>query len=393
MPKPKRKICVVTGSRAEYGLLYWLMKEIQDDSDLELQVVATGMHLSNEFGNTFQVIEQDGFEINYKVDMVLSGDSPEAITKSIGVGTIGFADAFSQLSPDIIVLLGDRYELLAASQAALIARIPIAHLHGGEVTEGAFDEAIRHSITKMSHLHFTAAEKYRERVIQLGESPERVFNFGATGFDNISRLDLLSLEELETSIDFKLGAKTVLVTFHSTTLENNTSEEAVNQLLSALAEFQNLHIIFTRTNSDTDGRIINQQIEKFVEENPDTSRVFTSLGQLRYLSAVKHVDALVGNTSSGLIEAPFLKTATVNIGDRQSGRLRADSVVDCAPDSKSIVSAVEKVLSPEFQSMLSAVESPYGKGEVAPNVKKVLKDFSLENLVIKKFHDIGVGSV
>jgi UDP-hydrolysing UDP-N-acetyl-D-glucosamine 2-epimerase len=383
-----RKICVVTGTRAEYGLLYWLMREIQEDPELELQIIATGMHLSPEFGLTFREIEQDGFCINEKVEMLLSSDTPVSIAKSIGLGVIGFADALERLTPDILVVLGDRFEILAAAQAALVARIPIAHIHGGECTEGVIDEAIRHSITKMSHLHFVAAEQYRNRVIQLGEKPDHVFNFGAIGLDHIQRLELLDREKFEESINFHLGNPTFLVTYHPVTLEKRTTERNVIELLKALENFPEAQILFTKANADTEGRVINQLLEEFVHKNKERSKLFSSLGQLRYLSALKHVDVVIGNSSSGIIEAPLFKKATVNIGDRQKGRLKAKSIIDCGENAEEITNAIQKALSREFQKGLQQVTSLYGYGGTSKKIKEILKNVNLHNIIKKKFYDL-----
>jgi UDP-hydrolysing UDP-N-acetyl-D-glucosamine 2-epimerase len=383
----KRKICVITGTRAEYGLLYWLMREIRDDEELDLQIVATGMHLSPEFGLTYKTIEEE-FRIDAKVEMLLSSDSPVGITKSIGIGTIGFADVFEQLKPDVVVVLGDRYEILAATQAAMIARIPIAHLHGGEATEGLIDEAIRHSVTKMSHLHFVAAEPYRQRVIQLGEHPERVFNFGAPGIDNITKMELLDKESFEDSIDFNLSKTNFLVTYHPVTLSKEGPVKAFESLLRSFDEFPNAKIIFTKSNSDTDGRIINSMIDDYVKQNPERSIAFMSLGQLRYLSALQHVDVVIGNSSSGLIEVPFFKKVTINLGDRQNGRLKAESIIDCNETKKDIVEAIKKALSPEFQANLANVISPYGNGNVGKQIKEVLRTVNLDGILLKKFYDM-----
>ena len=337
-----RKICVITGTRAEYGLLRWVMQGIKDDPDLTLQITVTGMHLSPEFGLTYQAIEQDGFQIDRKVEMLTSSDTPVGIAKSMGLGLIGFADALDELQPDLIVVLGDRFEIFAAVSAALVARIPVAHLHGGETTEGAFDEALRHSITKMSHLHFVAAEEYRKRVIQLGEYPDHVFNVGGLGIDNILKLNLLEKDELEKSLDFKLGKKNLLITFHPVTLEHGTSANQMVELLSALEKLEETHLIFTMPNSDTDGRVLFQMIVEFVSKHPH-AKAFTSLGQLRYLSCIKYVDGVVGNSSSGLAEVPSFKKGTINIGDRQKGRLKAVSVIDCEPNKISINNTIHKL--------------------------------------------------
>jgi GDP/UDP-N,N'-diacetylbacillosamine 2-epimerase (hydrolysing) len=383
-----KKICIITGTRAEYGLLYWLMKEIDADPDLELQIIVTGMHLSPEFGLTYKEIEKE-FKITKKIEMLLSSDTPIGISKSMGLGQISFAESFEELTPDIIVVLGDRYEIFSAVSAAMIARIPIAHLHGGETTEGAFDESIRHSITKMSHLHFTAAEEYRNRVIQLGEDPERVYNVGGMGIENIKRLCLLDKEGFEKSIDFKLGEKNVLVTFHPVTLENNTAETQFQELLNALDILVNTHIIFTKANSDTNGRIINQMIDDYVVKNKDKSVSFTSLGQLRYLSALQFMDAVAGNSSSGLTEAPSFNIGTINIGDRQRGRLKAPSVIDCEPNTEGISQAFEKLYSNEFQANLQNIQNPYGNNLTSKHILTIIKKIDFSNILKKSFYDIG----
>ena len=381
------KICVVTGTRAEYGLLYWLMKEIDSDSELELQIIVTGMHLSPEFGLTYKVIEQE-FNINKKIEMLLSSDTPVGISKSIGLAQISFSEAYDELKPDLVILLGDRYEIFAAATAAMVARIPIAHLHGGETTEGAFDEAIRHSITKMSHLHFTATDEYRRRVIQLGEAPERVFNVGGLGIENIKRLNLMSKEEFENSINFKLNNKNLLVTFHPVTLEESTTEQQFMQLLNALDTLINTHIIFTKANSDTDGRIINKLIDDYVNSNPSKSVAFASLGQLRFLSALQFVDGVVGNSSSGLAEAPSFKIGTINIGDRQKGRIKASSVIDAEPDYQSILKAIEHLYSDSFKETLITTKNPYGEGSASSEIIQIIKNTSLKHILKKSFFDL-----
>lgn len=383
-----RTICIVTGTRAEYGLLYWLMKEIQGDPDLELQLIATGMHLSPEFGLTYRQIEEDGFKIDRKIEMLLSSDTPVGISKSMGLGMIGFAEAYEELKPDILVLLGDRFELLSAASAAMIARIPIAHLHGGEATEGVIDEPIRHSITKMSHLHFTAAEEYRRRVIQMGESPARVFNVGGLGIDNIKKLTLLNRNEFEDSIDFKLGQKNLMVTFHPVTLEHATAGEQFQALLRAFDKLDDTRFIFTKPNADTEGRVITCMIDAYVACNRHKAIAFVSLGQLRYLSALQFIDGVVGNSSSGLIEVPTFKIGTVNIGDRQRGRIKADSVIDCEPAKGSILSSIQKLYSGEFQATLEKTKNPYGEGGASEKTKKIIKDSDLTDILKKEFHDL-----
>jgi GDP/UDP-N,N'-diacetylbacillosamine 2-epimerase (hydrolysing) len=382
-----RTVCVVTGTRADYGLLRWVMEGIRQSPDLHLQVIATGMHLSPEFGLTYREIEKDGFAIDRKVEMLLSSDTPAGVTKSMGLGLIGFGEAIEQLKPDLMLLLGDRFEIFAAAAAAMVARVPLAHLHGGETTEGAIDEAIRHSITKMSHLHFVAAEEYRQRVIQLGESPERVFLVGGLGIDNIKKLELLDRTALEDSLDFKLGPRNLLVTFHPVTLEHATAGAQLAELLAALDTLKDTHLVFTMPNADTDGRVLIDMIEEFVATRPH-ARAYTSLGQLRYLSCVNQVDGVVGNSSSGLIEVPSFRKGTVNIGDRQRGRLKADSVIDCVPDRESIIEALRTLYSPEFQARLAAVKNPYGEGGASEKVVRVLQEYPLGQVLKKTFYDL-----
>jgi len=381
-----RKICVITGTRAEYGLLRWVMQGIKDDRDLMLQIIVTGMHLSPEFGLTYQEIEQDGFQIDRKVEMLTSSDTSVGIAKSIGLGLIGFADALNELQPDLIVVLGDRFEIFAAVSATLVARIPVAHLHGGEATEGLIDEALRHAITKMSHLHFVAAEAYRQRVIQLGEQPDHVFLVGGLGIDNIKRLQLLDRSELEASIDFKLGPKNLLITFHPVTLETATAENQMEELLAVLAALKDTHLIFTLPNADTDGRTLIKMVEKFVAQHPN-ARCYISLGQLRYLSCIVQVDGVVGNSSSGLIEVPSFKKGTINIGDRQRGRLQAESVINCEPTCESIATALSQLYSIDFQMSLHDVTNPYGEGGASEAIISTIKAVSLDGLLKKRFYD------
>jgi len=384
----KKKICVVTGTRAEFGLLYWLIKGIQDDADLDLQLIATGMHLSPEFGLTYREIEKAGFAIDYKIEMLLSGDTPSSISKSTGLGIIGFADAYNKLNPDLVIVLGDRFEVFAASSAALFANIPIAHIHGGETTAGAFDEALRHSITKMATLHFVAAEPYKRRVIQLGENPERVFNVGGLGVEAIKKLSLLSKKELEKAIGFEFWKKNLLVTFHPVTLESNTSKQQFNNLLAAISRLDDTKVIFTKANSDTDGRIINKLIDDYIVNNPETSIAFTSMGQLNYLSSMQYVDAVVGNSSSGIAEAPSLKVATINIGDRQKGRVMADSIINTEPIVESISSALENIYSREFQNNLKITDNPYGGGNTSESIIERIKLIDYSKCLKKEFFDL-----
>lgn len=388
----KKKICIVTGTRAEYGLLKPLIDAIREDNDLKLQIIVTGMHLSPEFGLTYKELEKDGLKIDEKIEMLLSSDTPIGISKSMGLAMISFAEAYNRLRPDIIVVLGDRYEIFSASASAMVSNIPIAHLYGGESTYGVIDEAIRHSITKMSYLHFTSTEEYRKRVIQLGESPHRVFNVGAIGLENIKNMKLLSKKELEESINFKIESPTVLVTFHPTTLEENSSEIYFKNLLDSLHGFENMKIIFTKANSDTHGRIINKMIDDYVRNNRHRSVEFISLGQLRYLSAIKYVDAVIGNSSSGIIEVPVFNTPTVNIGDRQKGRIRCNSVLDCGPTKDEIKKNIAKALSHEFKRSLKDIKNPYGDGNVSKKILVKIKEFLLRDLIdIKKeFYNVGI---
>ena len=382
-----RKICVVTGSRADYGLLRWVMQGIKDDPGLTLQVIATGMHLSESFGLTYTEIEGDGFEIDFKVATLSNVDTPVGISEAMGKGLIGCAKAFSNLQPDIIVVLGDRFEIFAAVAAALVAKIPVAHLHGGETTVGAFDESFRHSITKMSQLHFVAAKEYRDRVIQLGENPNNVFLVGGLGIDNIKKLTLLSKAELEDFMEFKLGRKSLMVTFHPVTLDNETAENQMSELLNALSGLQDTSIIFTMPNADTGGQALINMVREFVVQNAN-ARAFTSLGQLRYLSCIAYVDGVVGNSSSGLAEVPTFKKGTINIGDRQLGRLQANSVINCAPKAQAIRDAIDRLYSDDFQANLMETMNPYGEGGASAKVVNVLREAALEGIVKKTFHDL-----
>lgn len=382
-----RKICVVTGTRAEFGLMRILMQNIKDDSTLMLQVIATGMHLSSEFGLTYREIEQAGFVIDEKLEILLSADSSSAVSKSIGLGLIGFADAYARLQPDLIVVLGDRFEILAAAVAAMIAGIPIAHLHGGETTEGAFDEAIRHSVTKMAHLHFVAASEYQRRVIQLGEQPDRVFLVGGLGVDAIKRIKLLDRAELEAAIDFQLGLRNILVTFHPVTLEGRNATNQMAELLAALSELNDTHIIFTMPNADSGGRELIEMVNNFVATH-QFARAYISLGQLRYLSCMKFVDAVVGNSSSGLAEAPSLGVATVNIGDRQKGRLQAKSVINCEPEKESIAEALKTALSEEFRNNPNNFNNPYGEGGASEKILEILKNYDISDILKKSFYNL-----
>lgn len=385
-----KKVCVVTGTRAEYGLLKPFIEKINNDSELKLQLVVTGMHLSPEFGLTYKEIERDGFEIAERNEMLLSSDTSNGITKSIGLGMIGFADIFTRITPDIVVILGDRYEALAAATAAMIHRIPIAHIHGGELTLGAVDDVIRHSITKMSTLHFASTEEYRKRIIQLGESPERVFSVGALGVENVKKQQLLSKEELAKSMGFSLDQPYFVVTFHPVTLEDNTAENQFEDLLAALDCFKEYSVIFTKANADTDGRIINQKIDKYVNQNKDRTIAVTSLGMARYLSALKYCEMVIGNSSSGIIEAPSFKIPTVNIGDRQLGRTRAVSVIDCGNSTEDIVAAINTAKALKERNRLDDVINPYEGEETSQRMVSIIRKHVLSGVQVKKvFYDIG----
>jgi len=383
-----KRVCVVTGSRAEYGLLRWVMEGFKNSDVCSLQTVVTGMHLSPEFGSTWKIIEAEGFSIDWKVEMLLGSDSASAVTKSMGIAMIGFADAFSHLKPDLLVVLGDRFEILAAASAALIAGIPIAHLHGGELTEGAYDDAIRHSLTKMSHLHFTAASDYRNRVIQLGEDPARVWDVGGFGLDSIANVDLLSRVEVEDNLNISLGDKSLLVTFHPETIPDAVPEQQLEELLFALGQVS-AAIVFTMPNADNKNRILRAMIEDFVQQQRGRAVVHASLGQQLYLSTLAEVNAVVGNSSSGLIEAPAFGKGTVNIGRRQDGRLRAKSVVDCKAHRSDIADAIERVLDPSFQAKITGQQNPYGSGGAsAKTVSIIEKWFNHETSISKRFHDL-----
>lgn len=377
-----RKIAVFTGTRAEYGLLYWLLKDIQINPNLELQLLVSAMHLSPEFGMTYQQIEADGFVITEKVEMLLSSNTGVGTAKSIGLGVIGFADALERMQPDVLVVLGDRFEALAVAQAAMVLRIPIAHIHGGEITEGAYDDAIRHCITKLSFLHFTSAEAHRSRVIQLGESPARVFNVGAVGLDHLKRSELMSIEELGESLNFRLKQPYFLVTYHSVTLASERAKETFLSLLDAIDEFPDFQVILTYPNADDGGREIIPLLEGYASNQPSRALAIPSLGQLRYLSAVKHSVAVIGNSSSGIIEVPSFKVPTVNIGERQLGRLAAESVISCAPNTDSISKAISEAIKGDY----GQVVNPYGKGQASKAILDILISTDLSSM--KRFYDI-----
>lgn len=380
-----RKISVVTGTRAEYGLLYWIIKGIHDDPDLELQLIVTGMHLSPEFGLTVKEIEKDGFPIAEKVEMQLSSDTETAIAISMGLGMIGFANAYSRLGPDIIVVLGDRFEILSAVASAVPFRIPVAHISGGEITEGAMDDLFRHAITKMSHIHFPATKEYTDRIIQMGEQPESVFCFGAPGLDNIYKLKLLDKQQLKNELGLPGEKAWGVVTYHPVTLEKDSAKIQIEELLDALVEFSEIYWVFTLPNADTENRIIIESIKDYVQKKPQRAVLFSSLGQLKYLSLLRSAIVMVGNSSSGVIEAPFFELPVVNISDRQKGRVRAKNVIDVPVCEKNrIVTAINSAISKEFRDSLKGLENPYGSGNVSERILNVLKTITLGEKIIKK---------
>ena len=379
-----KKVCVVTGTRAEYGLLKPVIDKIYTNENLELQLLVTGMHLAPEFGLTYKEIEQDNYPIAGKVEMLLSSDTPVGVTKSMGVALISFADYFSVSKPGIVIILGDRYESFMAALAAMIARIPIAHIHGGELTEGAIDEAIRHSITKMSQLHFTSTEGYRNRVIQLGEQPDMVYNVGALGVENAKTVKLLRKESLETALEFHFTEPTIMVTYHPVTLESLTAGKQFRNILDVIDKHKEISVIFTKANADTDGRVINEMINDYVAGNGKRCRGYVSLGQLRYLSALQFCTAVVGNSSSGVIEVPSFGIPTVNIGDRQKGRICADSVINCGNSINDIESALSRALSSDFRDKAKGVKNPYEGEHTSDKIVEVIQQALDRGIQMKK---------
>jgi UDP-N-acetylglucosamine 2-epimerase (non-hydrolysing)/GDP/UDP-N,N'-diacetylbacillosamine 2-epimerase (hydrolysing) len=380
-----RKIAVITGTRAEYGLLYWIIKGMHDDLELELQLIVTGMHLSTEFGMTVNEIEKDGFPIADRVEMLLSSDSEESISTSMGIGMIGFASSYKRLKPDMLIVLGDRFEILSAVCATIPFRIPVAHIHGGESTEGLIDESIRNAVTKMSHIHFTATEKYKKRVIQMGENPDNVFSYGAPGLDNITNLNLPNKDDLLKVLKLDGQEKIGIVTYHPVTLEENTAGKQMSKLLEALKLFKDIFWIFTLPNADTGGREIIEKIKEFTHNNPKHGKDFQSLGQLRYLSLLKYVEVMVGNSSSGLTEAPSFELPVVNIGDRQLGRIRTKNVVDvCECEMGPIVDGIRKATAPEMKKSLQGLKNPYGEGCSSGKIVEKVKSIQLGEALIKK---------
>ena len=382
------KICVVTGTRAEYGIMRWILEYINEDPQLELQLLVTGMHLSSEFGLTHELISQDGFQITKKIEILLSSDTPVGISKSMGLGIISFAEAFSEIKPNLLLIIGDRFEIFTAASAAMIARIPIAHIHGGESTEGLIDESIRHSITKMSHLHFTSTDYYKKRVIQLGEHPSRVFNFGAPGLDNIKMFQLKKSNEIYKTLNLEENDKFFLITFHPVTLEYDKTKEHIEALIESLKNFTEYKLIFTLPNSDTAGRVIVQKIKEFLAENPSRGKYFNSMGQINYLSALREASLVIGNSSSGIIEAPSLKTPTVNVGIRQKGRIKSDSVIDCKTEKDEISNAIKRGISINFTKSLISMDNPYGSGQSSRRIVDKIKNFDFTKVIFKKFYDL-----
>ena len=383
----KRKLCIITGTRAEYGLLKHLMREIADSDYFELILLVTGSHLSEKFGFTYKEIEGDNFFISRKIDINVHDDSPEGIAESTALSVKGFTKAYLDFQPDLIILLGDRYELLGAAVSAMYQQIPIAHIHGGEVTMGAMDESIRHALTKFSHIHFVANEVYKQRVIQLGEDPNHVFNVGGLGVDAIKRIKLLTKDEIERDLGYKFKDKNLLVTFHPVTLEKSTSFYQMQSLLKAISLRKDTGVIFTMPNADPDNSVITGLIEEFVASHEHT-RLYKSLGQTRYFSCVANVDAVIGNSSSGLTEVPSFKTPTINIGDRQMGRLKAASVIDCEPNFNSIRESINKAYSEPFQKVVIEATNPYGEGGSVHSIMSILTNLRFDNLVKKFFYDL-----
>ena len=388
-----KRVCIVTATRAEYGLLKPIILKLQAQNNLEVRVVATGMHLSPEFGMTCQEIEQDGIRLDRKIEILLSADTSSAISKSMGLAMISFADYFSERKPDLLIVLGDRYEILAVATTAMNARIPIAHLYGGDITEGAVDDVVRHAITKMSYFHFTATREHRRRVIQMGESPERVFWVGAMSVENACDVKKLSMHDLQEQIAFYWNRdleKMAVLTFHPVTLEDDTAREQFQNILNALDYFEDLKVIFTKANADAGGRVINHMIDDYVNEHPQKSKAYTSLGQLRYLSAVSLADVVIGNSSSGLSEVPTFHVPTVNIGDRQRGRVCGKTVISCGVAEKEITDAIQKALSQTFRNEICNEKNPYEKKGTSDAIVKILtENLNKKNIDLKKhFYDL-----
>ncbi|MCX7758679.1 MAG: UDP-N-acetylglucosamine 2-epimerase [bacterium] len=389
----KIRVCVFTGARSDYGIMKPLLKRIYKDILFDLILVVSGMHLSREFGMTVDDIERDGFKIFHKVEILVSSDTPFGMLKSMGIGLVSFSEVLSHINPDFVILLGDRFETLAFAISCFVLKIPIVHLYGGEITEGALDDSFRHSITKMSWLHFTATEEYRKNVIQLGEDPSRVFNVGALGLDNISKLKLLSKKQVEKMINRKFKKRNFLITYHPATLDECSIEEQVRNLIMAIDSFNDTLFIFTKSNADFGGRLINDLLSNYVNSNPEKAVLFDSMGELLYLSTMKYVDLVIGNSSSGIIEAPSFKIPTINIGNRQSGRIKAKSVIDCSNDYRDIIKAINIGLDPDFRRSLREMTNPYGDGKSAEKIIKIIKKNFTQRDFKKKFYKVRFDSI
>jgi GDP/UDP-N,N'-diacetylbacillosamine 2-epimerase (hydrolysing) len=381
------KISIITGSRADYGLLYWVIKRMNEDDFFDLSIIVTGMHLSEKYGSTYKEIENDNFKINYKVKMLSESDSPRDIAKSIAKGVDKFSDILEKIKPDFILILGDRYEIYSAAIAAMCLRTPIVHCHGGELTEGMIDESIRHSISKMSHIHFTSTEEYRKRVIQLGENPKSVINCGALGIENINNLKLYPKRELEKKIGVRLNSKNILVTYHPVTLEKGSSDKAFKELLICLNSIKDSTIVFTYSNSDIDGEVINSMIDEYVSHNSN-SVAFISMGQKLYLSTLKNFDLIIGNSSSGIIEAPSFRIPTINIGDRQKGRIKSKSVISCMPNQKEINQSIKTAFSEKFIKKIEKIKNPYDNGNSSQTIINKIKRIKISGILKKEFYNL-----
>lgn len=381
-----KKICIITGTRAEYGILKPLIKKISEDKDLVLQLLVTGMHLSPEFGMTYKQIENDGFKIDEKVEILLSSDEDSGIVKSVGLGMILCSESLKRLNPDIIVVLGDRFEIFSVVSAASILKIPVFHIHGGETGEGTWDEFFRHSITKMSYLHFTSTEEYRKRVVQLGENPDRVFNVGALSVENIRGLNLISKEELRKKYNIDFNKENFVFIYHPVTLENKNIEKQIDEILEAILE-TNINVVFIRGNADSNGRILNKKLEEFCKKNEEKYKIFTSFTTEEYFSILKYSNGLIGNSSSGIIETPTLKVGTLNIGDRQKGRTQCNSTLNCKSVKEEIIEKIKYMQTEEYKKIVENTISIYGDGQTSEKIINIIKNVKEINLK-KKFYNI-----